>query len=142
MDGAALLEAAQAALTEGDVAGAIARLREAVAARPDPSVREQLAGLLFLEDDLVGARQELEQAFSEWRSQGAPRAAALAAAALADLHSSGFGNRLVGQGWVSRARRLLESEGRCVEQGYVELAVIACETDDVERLEQATRFAL
>jgi DNA-binding CsgD family transcriptional regulator len=48
----------------------------------------------------------------------------------------------VGQGWVSRARRLLESEGRCVEQGYVELAVIACETHDVEGLEQATRFAL
>lgn len=136
------MESAQLALAEGDVVGAVARLREAVAARPNPSVREQLAGLLFLEDDLVGARQELELAFREWRTQGQARAAALVAASLADLHSSGFGNRLVGQGWVSRARRLLESEGRCVEQGYVELAVIACESSDVERLEQATRFAL
>ena len=66
----------------------------------------------------------------------------MVAASLADLHSSGFGNRVVGQGWVSRARRLLASEGRCVEQGYVELAVIACETHDVECVEQATRFAL
>jgi DNA-binding CsgD family transcriptional regulator len=142
VDGAALVESAQVALADGDVVGAVARLREAVAVRPDPSAREQLAGLLFFEDDLVGARQELELAFREWKTQGAPRAAALVAASLADLHSSGFGNRVVGQGWVSRARRLLASEGRCVELGYVELSVIACETDDVERLEQATGFAL
>jgi len=142
VDGAALVESAQVALAEGDVVGAVARLREAVAVRPNPSAREQLAGLLFFEDDLVSARQELELAFREWRTQGEARAAALVAASLADLHSSGFGNRVVGQGWISRARRLLESEGRCVEQGYVELAVIACETHDVERLEQATRFAL
>ena len=84
----------------------------------------------------------MERAFREWRNAGEPRAAALVAALLADLHSSGFGNRVVGRGWVARARRLLAPEGRCVEQGYVELAVMACETDDVERLEQATRFAL
>ena len=138
----ALVESAQVALADGDVVGAVARLREAVAVGTNPSAREQLAGLLFLEDDLVGARQELELAFREWRTQGEVRAAALVAAALGDLHASGFGNRVVGHGWVSRARRLLASEGRCVEQGYVELAVIACEIDDVERLEQATRFAL
>ena len=142
VDGAALVDSAQVALAVGDVVGAVARLREAVTGRPNPSVRELLAGLLFLQDDLVAARQELELAFREWRMQGQVRAAALAAASLADLHSSGFGNRVVGQGWVSRARRLLGSEGRCVEQGYVELAIIACEIDDVERLEQATRFAL
>jgi DNA-binding CsgD family transcriptional regulator len=142
VDAAAVAESAQVALAEGDVGGAVARLREALAVGPDPSIRELLGGLLFFEDDLVGAREELELAFREWRSAGEARAAALVAASLADLHSSGFGNRVVGQGWVSRARRLLEPEGRCVEQGYVELAVIACETHDVERLEQATRFAL
>ncbi len=142
MEGEALAESAQLALAGGDVIGAVARLREAVAVDPNPSVRELLAGLLFLEDDLVGAREQLELAFREWRAQGEGRAAALVAASLADLHSSGFGNRVVGQGWVFRARRLLESEERCPEHGYVELAVIACETQDAERLEQATRFAL
>jgi DNA-binding CsgD family transcriptional regulator len=142
VDDAAFVTSVQVALAKGDVTGAVARLRDALAARPDPLVREQLGGLLFLEDDLVGARQELELAFREWRKLGEARAAALVAASLADLHSSGLGNRVVGQGWVARARRLLAPEGRCVEQGYVELAVIACETDDVERLEQATRFAL
>jgi hypothetical protein len=142
VDSAAVAASAQVALAEGDVGGAVARLREALAVGPNPSIREQLGGLLFFEDDLVGAREELELAFREWRNAGEARAAALVAASLADLHSSGFGNRVVGQGWVSRARRLLAPEGRCVEQGYVELAVIACETDDVERLDQASRFAL
>jgi DNA-binding NarL/FixJ family response regulator len=142
VDGAALVESAQVALADGDVLGAITYLREAVAVRPDPSVREQLGGLLVFMDDLAGARQQLERAFREWRNAGEARAAALVAALLADLHSSGFGNRVVGQGWVARARRLLAPEGRCVEQGYVELAVIACETDDAERLEQATQLAL
>jgi DNA-binding CsgD family transcriptional regulator len=142
VDNAALVESAQVALADGDVHGAITHLREAVAVRPDPSARELLGGLLFFVDDLAGARQELERAFREWRNAGEPRAAALVAALLADLHSSGFGNRVVGRGWVARARRLLAPEGRCVEQGYVGLAVMACETDDVERLEQATRFAL
>jgi DNA-binding CsgD family transcriptional regulator len=142
VDGAALVESAQAALVAGDLVGATAGLREALAVQPHPSTREQLAGLLFLQDDLVGARRELELAFREWKGQGDPRAAALVAASLADLHASGFGNRVVGQGWVARARRLLASEGRCVEQGYVELAVIACESDDIECLEKATELAL
>jgi DNA-binding NarL/FixJ family response regulator len=142
VDGPALVEAAQVALANDDLFGAIARLREALAVRPNPTAREQLGGLLFFVDDLVDARQQFELAFREWRNAGQPRAAALVAASLADLHSSAFGNRVVGQGWVSRARRLLEPEGRCVERGYVELAVIACETDDIEQLEQATRFAL
>jgi hypothetical protein len=142
MDGSALVQSAQAALGAGDVEAALGHLREAVAAGPDPLARELLGGLLFFDDDLVGARRELELAFREWKDAGQARAAALVAAALADLHSSGFGHRVVGQGWVARARRLLAAEGRCVEQGYVELAVIACETDDVSRLEEATQVAL
>ncbi len=133
---------AQVALGEGDVAGALEHLREAVAAGPNPAARELLGGLLFFDDDLVGALRELELAFREWKQAGEARAAALVAAALADLHSSGFGNRVVGRGWVARAGRLLAPEGRCVELGYVELAVIACETDDVDRLELAAARAL
>lgn len=142
MNGSVLVQSAQAALAEGDLVGAIAHLHEAVAAGPNPLARQLLGGVLFFDDDLVGARRELELAFREWKDAGETRAAALVAAALADLHTSGFGNRLVGQGWVSRARRLLGSEGRCVEQGYVELALIACEADDVGRLEQAAGIAM
>jgi hypothetical protein len=68
-----------------------------------------LGGVLLFDDDLIGARRELELAFPEWKVAGEPRAAALVAAALVDLHTSWFGNRVVGQSWASRARRLLVS---------------------------------
>ncbi len=122
--------------------GAIEKLREAVAAGPDAVAHELLGGVLLFDDDLAGARRELEMAFRQWKDAGQTRAAALVAAALADLHTSWLGNPVVGQGWVARARRLVVAEGRCVEQGYVDLAVIACEAGDVDRLEQAAGRAL
>ncbi len=76
-----------------------------------------------------------------WKETGERGRAALVAADLADLHTSGFGNRVVGQGWISRARRLLEPAARCPEQGYVELALNACDVD-VECLEHAAEMAL
>jgi DNA-binding CsgD family transcriptional regulator len=142
VDGSSLVESAQVALARGDVVGALARLSELVTGDPDPLARQMLGALLLFDDDLIGARRELELAFREWKVAGEPRAAALVAAALVDLHTSWFGNRVVGQGWASRARRLLVGEGRCVEQGYVDLAVLACEAEDIDRLEQAARIAL
>ncbi len=107
----------------------------------NPLAHQILGGALLFDDDLVGARRQLELAYRAWKDAGELRAAALVAVDLADLHWSGFGNRAAGQGWISRARRLLASEGRCVEQGYAELTFIACE-DDVSRLEQAAAMAL
>ena len=129
MNAASLFGSAQAALATGDLEAALAYLRDAVVAGADPRARQLLGGLLFIEDDLVGARREWELAFREWKEVGEARAAALVAGDLADLHSSGLGNRLVGQGWISRARRVLAPVGRCPEQGYVELALIACDVD-------------
>ena len=141
MDATALIASVQAALAAGELGAALGCLREAVAAGPNPAARQLLGGLLFFDDDLAGARREWELAFREWKEAADMGRAALVAADLADLHTSGFGNRVVGQGWISRARRLLEPAGRCPEQGYVELAVIACDVD-VECLEQAAEMAL
>jgi DNA-binding NarL/FixJ family response regulator len=136
-----LTEAIGAAMAAGDLGEAISLLQDATNAGPNPVARHLLGGLLFCDDDFAGARRQLELAFSEWRETGNRRAAALAAADLADLHVSGYGNRVVGQGWQARGRRLLAHEGRCVEQGYVELAVIACEVE-VDQLESASEMAL
>ena len=141
VDGLARLESARAALARGEVATAVDELQRVVGAGPDPLARHMLGGLLFFDDDFAGARRQFELAFREWRDAGQPRAAALVAADLADLHVSGLGNRGVGQGWLSRGRRLLDSEGRCVEQGYLELAVIACEVP-IGELEAAAEMAL
>ena len=141
VDAQSLTESAQGALAAGDLGAALGYLREAVAVGRNPPARQLLGGLLFFDDDLPGARREWELAFREWKEAGDIRAAALVAADLADLHTSGFGNRLVGQGWIARARRLLAPAGRCREQGYVELALIACDVD-VECLAQAAGVAL
>lgn len=101
------VERAGAALAEGDVARAVSTLQEGMGGEPDPAARELLGGLLLFDDDLMGARRELELAFRQWKEVGQPRRAALVAATLADLHTSWFGNRIVGQGWVARGRRLL-----------------------------------
>jgi class 3 adenylate cyclase/tetratricopeptide (TPR) repeat protein len=131
----AMVVAARAALAVGDTAAAEEHLREALKDH-SPEAHRMLGGLLFGDDDLIGARSHWEQAFREWRDDGEHKAAALVAADLADLYHGGFGNHAAGQGWVSRARRLLEPLGRCVEWGYVELAFVACYAGDPQRLER------
>ena len=109
----------------------------------EAALAAQTAGAqAYFDDDLTAARRHLELAFTLWRDAGEPRRAALVAAELADLHGSGFGNRAAASGWVSRARRVLQPVGRCVEEGYVELAQVACEVDSIDRLESSASRAL
>lgn len=136
------LEAAEAAMRRGDLPAALVQARAAVAAGGGPGTRELAGGLLMFEDDIEGARRELEAAFREWKQAGELKAAALTAATLADLHTSWFGNRIAGSGWAARGRRLLDEVGPCVERGYVELAVLACEATDVRALHGAAEMAL
>lgn len=126
----------------GDVPAALVQARTAVAAGGGPGARELVGGLLMFEDDIEGARRELEAAFRDWKEAGELKSAALTAATLADLHTSWFGNRIVGSGWAARGRRLLDEVGPCVERGYVELAVLACEAGDVRALHDAAEMAL
>lgn len=142
MEGAALVEAVHETVGRGDLPGAMALLREALADGTNPLARELLGGLLLFDDDIAAARRELELAFREWSEAGEPMRAACVAATLADVHAAWLGNPAAGQGWVARARRLLEPVGRCVEQGYVELAIVACEQPDVAQLERAATVAL
>jgi DNA-binding CsgD family transcriptional regulator len=124
------------------IAEAIEGLKAAVAAAPDPASHELLAGLLMADDDLDGARLHAEAAFALWREAGEPKRAARVAAQLGGLHHAGFQNHAAGQGWLGRARRLLEPHRPCVEEGYVELAFVACTVDDVDELRRAADHAL
>ena len=103
---------------------------------------EAAGGQAYFDDDLAAARRHLEQAFGLWRDAGEPRRAALVAAALADLHTSGLGNRAAGQGWVNRGRRLVAPFGRCAEAAHVSLAMVACEAGDAAALLAAADDAL
>ena len=61
---------------------------------------------------------------------------------LADLHAGGLGHEAAGQGWLGRARRLLDRVGPCVEHGWFEIALIACSRPNVDDLLESADRAL
>ena len=106
------------------------------------NLSQEHAWQAFREADLDAAREHLEAAFRHWRAAKEPRSAARIAAILADVHGTFLGNPAAGQGWVHRGRRLLEPIGRCLELGYLELAIVACEVPDMTRLLAGADLAL
>ncbi len=114
----------------------------AAAATAAAETHELLATLAFADDRFADARTELEAAFREWRAAGVPTRAARAAATLADLHANTLGNVAAGNGWLGRARRIVDDLGPCVEVGYVELAYMGCERPDADDLLAAADRAL
>jgi DNA-binding CsgD family transcriptional regulator len=144
-DPAHLRQAGFDALARGDVDDAMASLRAAVGdghggAMPD--AHHVLAGLYYFNDDFGPARHHLEVAFQGFRAGGELRRAARAAVDLAEIHASAFGNRAASRGWIARAARLLDRVGPCVEHGYLELALLACDIPDVGAVERSAAVAL
>ena len=130
------------ALAGGDVSAAMTAVEAALTIEDDPQARQLAGALRYFDDDLDGARGHWETAFALYRDAGACRLAARVAAGLADLHAAGLGNEATARGWIRRGRRLLASEGRCLEQGYLELALVACLSTDVEAVRASADLAL
>jgi DNA-binding NarL/FixJ family response regulator len=61
---------------------------------------------------------------------------------LADLHAGSLGHEAAGHGWLGRARRLLERVGPCVEQGWFDIALMACTRPNVDDLLKSADHAL
>jgi len=114
-----------AAEAQGDAAGAVAA-----------------GGLAYVDDRLDEARSHWERAFKGLRQVGDLAGAARVATLLGELHWGGLGNPSTGRGWLERARRLLDDAGPCVEQGYWELARLACDRPDAIDLERSADRAL
>jgi DNA-binding CsgD family transcriptional regulator len=131
-----------ALLAEGRVDEAVAALVEAIAADDPPEASFLLGGLCYFDDDFDGARRHWEHAFDRFRRVGDDRGAIRVAAGLGELHWSAFGNRAASAGWLHKAERLLAGQGRCLERGYVNLALAACEHRDVDELERLAAEAL
>jgi tetratricopeptide (TPR) repeat protein len=92
--------------------------------------------------DFDGAIVELSAAVRSFMAGGDNRAAALAAARLGDLFSNGLGNRVAARPWFLRAIRLVADEEPCVEQGWAAVAMLGCEVDDPELLNERAALAL
>jgi tetratricopeptide (TPR) repeat protein len=97
---------------------------------------------------LDAAVAHLSAAVREATAVGDVRTAALACARLGGVFQTLMGNKVAARPWFTRAVRLLADEPPCVEQGWVALAPLGCDVDDVgalmaradDALELARRF--
>lgn len=108
----------------------------------DPAALVARATRACDDDRFDDARGDLEAAFALLDGAGESCAAARVAAVLAGIHVGCLGNEAVGRGWARRAERLLDGVGPCVERGYVELAILACDRADIDDLARSAAAAL
>jgi DNA-binding CsgD family transcriptional regulator len=138
---------AESAMSAGDVAGALeaidAVLTDGSASTGDiAGARYLLGGIHYFDDDLDAALDDFGTAYRMFREAGDGCRAARAAMVLAEMHSGSYFQHAVAQGWLARARRLLERVGPCVDWGWFELALIACDRPDVDDLYASAERAL
>jgi DNA-binding NarL/FixJ family response regulator len=138
-----LLGPVWAALSAGYVHGMVAAAERAVAAAPELAPAHELLGGLCVSalDDYPRSRHHLERAYRLHREGRDLRAAARCAIMLAQLEETA-GNLAGLNGWLGRARRLIDEIGHCVEEGYYSVAMLACDVADVNQLERSATFAL
>ena len=141
-EGQDLLAHANAALSSGDFEGARRILTSVDDVSSVPEARMLLGALAFADERFAEAQEHWEAAFQSFRDQDNFRGAAYAATSLGMLQYDALGNESASRGWLSRAERLLERTGRCVERGYHELALVACNVRDVSALEESAAVAL
>ncbi|HLH46381.1 MAG TPA: LuxR C-terminal-related transcriptional regulator, partial [Acidimicrobiales bacterium] len=107
-----------------------------------PRARLLLGELCLADDDFDAARHHWEAAFGELRRAGDLAGAIRAAADLAMLHASAWGNASLARGWIERGGRLVRQMDRCVEAGYLALAILGCDQPDVTAVERNAELAL
>jgi tetratricopeptide (TPR) repeat protein len=137
-----LLAQSSSALASGDFDGARRILLSVADLSSVPDARMLLGALAFADENFAEAQDHWEAAFQSFRDQDNFRAAAYAATSLGMLQYDALGNESASRGWLSRAERLLDRAGRCVERGYHELALVACNVRDVSALEESAAVAL
>ena len=136
------LGAAGQLLWAGEVDRARAGLDAVIDADDDP-VAHLLRGFAnFMDDRLQEACRDWEAAFQGFRRAGDFEPAARAALLLAETHTAALGHEAAGQGWLGRARRLLDRIGPCVGHGWYEIALVACTRPDVDDLLESADRAL
>jgi tetratricopeptide (TPR) repeat protein len=84
----------------------------------------------------------LSAAIRAFTATGDKHRAAMACARLGDVFANHLGNLTAGRAWFARARRLLEAEPACIEQGWIAVAAMGCEVPDPVELLAASELAL
>ncbi|HEX6658500.1 MAG TPA: hypothetical protein VF065_10490 [Ilumatobacter sp.] len=71
-----------------------------------------------------------------------PCAAAMVCLRVGSLYGWRLGNLTAARAWFARARRLIEAQPPCIEQGWVAVASMGCDVDDPLELLAAAELAL
>jgi NAD(P) transhydrogenase len=137
-----MVVAGQEAMHVGDFDAAARFLQAALAMEPSPEAHDTLAYLAYIDDDYEEARRHWELAHHGYLAAGDLRGAGLAAVHLAGTLYDGFLDEPGSRAWLQRAGELLNQVGRCVERGYLALALVACHARDAHVLEQSAVVAL
>ena len=115
------LSAGATALAQCNWAEARAAFERAVAAGGGPEALEGLAQAAFFLDEAALALDARERAYAGYREGDRPVDAARVAIALAWDYRALRGERAVSDGWLARARRLLDGRGPTRERGWLAL---------------------
>jgi LuxR family transcriptional regulator, maltose regulon positive regulatory protein len=116
-----VLSRAHEALDNADWSTAKKGFEDALAAEETPEALEGFATAAFFLEDSEPAIAARERAYSLYRESGRPVDAARVATSLAWDYRSYRGERAIGDGWLARARRLLDGSGITREQGWLAL---------------------
>ncbi|HEY7729746.1 MAG TPA: LuxR C-terminal-related transcriptional regulator [Gaiellaceae bacterium] len=116
-----LLSRANEALAGADWNTARALFSEALERGQTPEALEGLGTAAFFLDEAELALETRERAYAAYRRDGRVVDAARVAIALAWDYRAVRGERAVGEGWLARARRLLDGCGPTRERGWLAL---------------------
>lgn len=92
--------------------------------------------------DVEDAVAHLSAAIRGFTAADESRQAAMACVRLGDTLANAMGNLTASRAWFARARRLVEKEPPCLEQGWVAVAAMGCDVDDPAELQAAAELAL
>jgi len=112
---------AKEALSNADWNTARTLFSEALERRETPEALEGLGMAAFFLDEAELTLAARERAYARYREANRPVDAARVAIALAWDYRAGRGERAVSDGWLARARRLLEGCGPTRERGWLAL---------------------
>jgi len=126
-------------LADGDWAAARACFEDAVGLDNSAAALDGLAQALFSQGDYAAAIDRGEQAFAAYRVAGCDAEAAACARFIGYLHGVVYGNGAAMSGWLSRAVRLIERAGDCLERARIELTRATMATDPQARDQHLAR---
>ncbi|MGB9378540.1 MAG: hypothetical protein WCB04_13615 [Mycobacteriales bacterium] len=137
-----LFKTVETSVAAGRMAEALELIDAAIVGNTEPELHFQRAQISWLLAQFDDARTHLVAAMHGFESLGQIPRAAVAAAWIGELHFDGLGQRMIGRGWLARADRMMQGQPPCVEQGWVDLSVVACSVADVTVLEARSHNAL